>query len=138
MGFPGGSVVTNTPTNAGDQGSIPGSERSPGGGNGSPFQYFCLQNAMHRGAWRGYGLRGDRASDSPEPARTHCSCFMCCLFYFIFFALEVYEILASLPGIKPTSLTLEGRVLTTGPPSQAPPRPAPGSPLMPEFLLCGT
>ena len=61
-------MVTNTPTNAGDQGSIPGSERSPGGGNGSPFQYFCLQNAMHRGAWRGYGPRGHRASDSPEPA----------------------------------------------------------------------
>ena len=32
-------------------GSIPGSWRSPGGGNGNPFQYSCLENPMHRGAW---------------------------------------------------------------------------------------
>ena len=36
-GFPGGSVVTNPPANAGDVVSIPGSGRSPGGGNGSPL-----------------------------------------------------------------------------------------------------
>ena len=53
---------------------------------------------------------------------------------FFFFALEVYEILASLPGIKSTSLTSEGRVLTTGAPAKPHP-PAPGSPLMTEFLL---
>ena len=37
--------------NAGDLGSIPGSERSPGGGNGNPLQYSCLENPMNRGAW---------------------------------------------------------------------------------------
>ena len=37
--------------NAGDQGSIPGSERSPGEGNGSPLQYYCLENPMDGGAW---------------------------------------------------------------------------------------
>ena len=37
--------------NAGDLGSIPGLERSPGEGNGSPFQYYCLENPMDRGAW---------------------------------------------------------------------------------------
>ena len=37
---------------AGDPGSIPGSGRSPGGGNGSPLWYFCLENPMDRGAWR--------------------------------------------------------------------------------------
>ena len=31
--------------------SIPGSERSPGGGNGNPLQYSCLGNPMDRGAW---------------------------------------------------------------------------------------
>jgi len=31
---------------------IPGSGRSPGGGNGSPFQYSCLENSMDRGAWQ--------------------------------------------------------------------------------------
>ena len=51
MGFPGGSVVKNLPANAGDVGSIPGSERSPGGRNDNPLQYLCLENSMDRGAW---------------------------------------------------------------------------------------
>ena len=42
-GFPGGSVVKNPPANARDPGSIPGSGRSPGEGNGSPLQYSCLE-----------------------------------------------------------------------------------------------
>ena len=37
--------------NARDLGSIPGSGRSPGEGNGSPLQYSCLENPMDRGAW---------------------------------------------------------------------------------------
>ena len=41
-GFPGASVVKNPPTNAGDEGSIPGLGRSPGEGNGYPPQYSCL------------------------------------------------------------------------------------------------
>ena len=49
-GFPGGSVVKNLPANAGDTGSIPGLERSPGGQNGNPLQYSCLENPMDRGA----------------------------------------------------------------------------------------
>ena len=52
-GFPVGSVVKNPPANTGDMGSIPGSGRSPGGGNGSPLQYSCLGNTMDRGAWQG-------------------------------------------------------------------------------------
>ena len=39
---------------AGDGGLIPGSGRSPGGGNVNPFQYSCLENPMDRGAWGGY------------------------------------------------------------------------------------
>ena len=35
-----------------DPGSIPGLGRSPGGGNGTPLQYSCLENPMDRGAWR--------------------------------------------------------------------------------------
>ena len=50
-GFPGGSVVKNLPANAGDQGLIPGSGRSPGEGNGNPLQNSCLVNPMDRGAW---------------------------------------------------------------------------------------
>ena len=50
-GFPGSPVVKNLPANAGDMGLIPGSERSPGGGNGNPLQYSCLGNPMDRGTW---------------------------------------------------------------------------------------
>ena len=53
-GFLGGRVIKNPPTNAGDTRdavSIPGRRRSPGGGNGNPLQYSCLENPMDRGAW---------------------------------------------------------------------------------------
>ena len=52
MSFPWGSEVKNLPANARDVGSIRGSGKSPGWGNGNPFQYFCLKNPMDRGAWR--------------------------------------------------------------------------------------
>ena len=52
MGFPGGSVVKNLLANAGGAGSTPGSERSPGEGNGNPLQYYCLGNPIDRGAWQ--------------------------------------------------------------------------------------
>ena len=48
-------VVKNLPANAEDVrdvGSIPGSGRSPGEGNGYPLQYSCLENPMDRVAWR--------------------------------------------------------------------------------------
>ena len=50
-GFPGGSEVKESAWNAGDLGSIPGSGRSPGEGNGNPLQYFCLENSMDGGGW---------------------------------------------------------------------------------------
>ena len=49
-GFPGGSAVKNPPANAGEAGSVPGSGRCSGGGNGKPLQYSCLGNPMDRGA----------------------------------------------------------------------------------------
>ena len=53
-GFPGGTMVKNPPANAGDvrdAGSVPGSGRSLGGGNGNLLQYSCLENSVDRGAW---------------------------------------------------------------------------------------
>ena len=50
-GFPGGSDGKESACNAGDLGSIPGSGRSPGEGNGNPLQYSCMENAMDRRAW---------------------------------------------------------------------------------------
>ena len=52
MGFPGGSDGKESSCNAGDQGSIPGSRRSPEEGNGNLLQCSCLENPMDRGAWR--------------------------------------------------------------------------------------
>ena len=49
--FPGGSEVKESACNAGDLGSIPGSGRSPGEGNGKPLQYSCLESPIDGGAW---------------------------------------------------------------------------------------
>ena len=51
-GFAGGSDGKESACNAGDPGSIPGSGRSPGEGNGYPLQYSCLEIPMDRGAWQ--------------------------------------------------------------------------------------
>ena len=50
-GFPGGAEVKASACNAGDLGSITGSGRSPGEGNGNPPQYSCLENPVDGGAW---------------------------------------------------------------------------------------
>ena len=50
-GFPGGSEVKGSACNAGDVGSIPGSGRYSGEGNGNPLWYSCLENPMDGGAW---------------------------------------------------------------------------------------
>ena len=52
MDFPGSSGGKESTCNAGDLGSIPGLERSPGEGNGNPLWYSCLENSMDRGAWQ--------------------------------------------------------------------------------------
>ena len=52
MGFPGGSDGKKSARSAGDPDSIPGSGKSPGEGNGKPFQYSCLENPLDRGAWQ--------------------------------------------------------------------------------------
>ena len=49
--FPGGSEVKASACNAGNLGSISGSGRSPGEGNGNPLQYSCSENPMDGGAW---------------------------------------------------------------------------------------
>ena len=58
IGSPGGSEVKVSAFNVGDQGSIPGLGRSPGGGNHYPLQYSCLENPKDRGAWwpRAHGV----------------------------------------------------------------------------------
>ena len=57
MDFPCGSDGKVSAYKAGDLGSIPGLERSPGEGNGNPLQYPCLENLMDTGAWWAAGHR---------------------------------------------------------------------------------
>ena len=71
QGFPGGSDKASA-WNAGDPGSIPGSGRSPGEGNGNPLQYSCLENPMEGGAWWvGYSPWGCKESDTTERLHSH-------------------------------------------------------------------
>ena len=73
LGVPGGSVVKNPPAgDTADRGSIPGSGRSPGVGNGNPLQYSSLENSVARGAWWATVHRVAE-SDMTEHSRTHCT-----------------------------------------------------------------
>ena len=83
VGFSGCSVVKNLPFNVGDVDLIPGSGRSPGEGNGNPFQYSCLGNPMDRGVWWAT-VHGVTESDTTEQLSTHrhtynsaCSIYSC-------------------------------------------------------------
>ena len=65
------SVHKESTSNAGDPGSIPGLGRSPGEGNGNPFQYSCLENPMDRGDWQvtvhGVAGVGHNLATKPQP-----------------------------------------------------------------------
>ena len=65
MGFPGGSAGKESACNVGDSGLIPGSGRSPGGGNGNSLQYSCLENPIDRGVWWAI-VHGVTESDTTE------------------------------------------------------------------------
>ena len=66
MGFPGGSDSKEPACNAGDPGSISGSGRSPGEGNGNPLQYYCLENPHGQRSLVGYCPWGPKEVDTTE------------------------------------------------------------------------
>ena len=70
MDLPCSSDGKESACNEGDPGSIPGSGRSSGEGNGNPLPYSCLENPMDRGAW-GATVHGHKESDSTEPLRLY-------------------------------------------------------------------
>ena len=66
QGIPGGSDGKESACNEEDPGSIPGSGRSPGEGNGNPFQYSCPENSTDSGAWQATVHRGRKETDMTE------------------------------------------------------------------------
>ena len=64
------SMVENPPANARDVDSIPGSGRSPGGGNDNSVQYSCLGNPMDRGTWPSYSPKDFEESNTTERLST--------------------------------------------------------------------
>ena len=70
LGFSGGSDGKKSTCNAGDLGSIPGLERSPGGGHGNPLQYSCLENPHEQRSLVGYSPWGCKESDTTEQLTT--------------------------------------------------------------------
>ena len=71
MGFPGSSVVMDLPASAEDAGSILGSGRSPGEGNGNPLQYSCLEKSHGQRILAGYSPWGRKESDTTEQVHFH-------------------------------------------------------------------
>jgi len=82
------SVGKESACNAGDLGSIPRSGRSPGGGNGNPLQYSCLENPMNRGAWQATVYRVTRVGHDlvtkPPPPPYINECLNCIKKFFFF------------------------------------------------------
>ena len=74
MGFPGGAEIKASACNVGDLGSIPGSRRFPGEGNGNPLQYSCLENPMDGGRC-GLQSTGRKESDTTERLHFTLWCF---------------------------------------------------------------
>ena len=64
MGFPGGSGGKESACNVGDLGSIPGSERPPGEGNGHPLQYSYLGESQGQGGLAGHSPWGCKESNT--------------------------------------------------------------------------
>ena len=74
-GFPGSSVVKESACNSGDVGSVLGSGRYLGGGQGNPLQYSCLENSTDRGAWwatmHGVAKESDRTEETEHTGAHH-------------------------------------------------------------------
>ena len=122
-------VAKNPPADAGDAGLIPGSGRAAGGGNGNTLQYSCLENSMHRGAWRAtvHGVAKSQTQLSMcvclcrhaharacTHTHTHFQVFQHHLLFHI-----ACGILGLWPGLKSVSPVSEGRVLIIQPPGKS-------------------
>ena len=87
-----GTVIKNPPADAGDPrnvGSILGSGRSPGEGNGNPLQYSCLENPHGQSSLAGYSPLGCKESDTTEHLSTAHSFSVSLKGYILFLMLEL-------------------------------------------------
>ena len=71
MGFPGGTEVKVSASNMGDLGSITGSGRCPGEGNGCSLRHYCLENPRDGGVWCRLQPTGRKESDTTERLHFH-------------------------------------------------------------------
>ena len=99
-------MVKNPPAKAGETrdvgGPIPGSGRSPGVGNGSPFQYSCLENPMDRGAWQ-TTIHGIAKSWTWLRTHTHTHTHLIILsFFWTLQASLVSQLVKNLPAMRET------------------------------------
>ena len=90
-GFFGSTDGKESACNAGDPGSIPGSGRCPGDGNGNTLQYSCLENSVDRGAWWAT-VHGVTESDMTEQLSFH---FISCLLMRVNFLHSIIYIISS-------------------------------------------
>ena len=116
-------VVNNLPANARDLGSIPGSERSPGGGNSNPLQYSLIPRTEEPGRLQSMGSQRVRY----DWAHTHAQALVAMHRLFIQALVMKHwlscpvagGILVLQPGIEPRSLALQSEFLTAGPPGKS-------------------
>ena len=118
LGFPGDTEVKASAPNAGDPGSIPGSGRSPGEGNGNPLQCSCLENLMDGGAWwatvHGVAKSQTRLSDFTSLQWFFSIKISVQTIYLLTFLLEVVEYKLQGSGTWPLSTSLAAPNSNTG------------------------
>ena len=78
LGFPSGTDGKESACNVGDLGSIPGLERSPGGGHGNPLQYSCLKKSHGQSSLVGYSPWGCKEFDMTERLTLSLSSYLSC------------------------------------------------------------
>ena len=95
-GFPGSSDSKEFTCNTGDLGSMPGLGRSPGGGDGNPLQYFCLENPHGQRSLVGYSPEGVQELDMTEVTYLACISISIMEYYLVMRKKEILPFVTTL------------------------------------------